>query len=50
MTSVDRLGFHLRLKTSEGVRGARIGFVREVSTPAETRSVLVEMVKQAGQA
>ena len=49
MTSVDRLGFQVRLKTLEGVRGARIGFVREVSSPAEVRSVLVEMVQTARQ-
>jgi putative heme iron utilization protein len=49
ITSVDRLGFHLRVKTQEGVRGARIAFPREVSTPADTRSVLVEMVQQARQ-
>jgi putative heme iron utilization protein len=47
MTAVDRLGFHVRLKTSDGMRGARIAFLREVSNPAETRKVLVEMVKQA---
>lgn len=47
MTSVDRLGFQVRLKTAEGVRGARIAFVREVGSPAETRSVLVEMVQEA---
>jgi heme iron utilization protein len=47
MTAVDRLGFHLRLKTPEGIRGARIAFLREVSNPAETRKVLVEMVQQA---
>jgi putative heme iron utilization protein len=47
MTSIDRLGFHLRLKTQEGLRGARIAFSRAVSNPAETRSVLVEMVQQA---
>jgi heme iron utilization protein len=47
MTSVDRLGFHLRLKTAEGIRGTRIAFLREVSSPAQTRSVLVEMVEQA---
>jgi hypothetical protein len=45
MTSVDRLGFHLRLKTAEGMRGARIAFLREVRSPEETRSVLVEMVR-----
>jgi heme iron utilization protein len=49
MTSVDRLGFHVRLKTQDGVRGARIAFLREVSSPADTRKVLVEMVQQARQ-
>ena len=47
MTAVDRLGFHARLKTQDGVKGARIAFLREVSNPAETREVLVEMVQQA---
>jgi hypothetical protein len=47
MTAVDRLGFHVRLKTQDGMRGARIAFLREVSTPADTRKVLVEMVQQA---
>ncbi len=47
MIAVDRLGFHLRVKTNDGVRGARIAFFREVSNPAETRKVLVEMVQQA---
>jgi heme iron utilization protein len=47
MTAVDRLGFHVRLKTQDGMRGARIAFLREVSNPAETRNVLVEMVQQA---
>jgi len=47
MAAVDRLGFHLRLKTQEGIRGARIAFLREVSNPTETRNVLVEMVQQA---
>jgi heme iron utilization protein len=48
MTAVDRLGFHVRLKTPDGMRSARIAFLREVSNPAETRKVLVEMVQQAG--
>ena len=47
MTSVDRLGFHVSLKTQDGTRGARIAFLREVSSPAEARRVLVEMVGQA---
>ena len=49
MTSVDRLGFHVRLNTHDGIRGTRIAFLRQVSTPAETRDVLVEMVRQARQ-
>jgi putative heme iron utilization protein len=47
MTSVDRLGFHVRAVTPAGIKGARIAFPREATTPAETRSVLVEMVKHA---
>ena len=49
MTAVDRLGFHVRLKTSDGMKGARIAFLREVRNPAEARKVLVEMVQQARQ-
>jgi putative heme iron utilization protein len=49
MTSVDRLGFHVRLKTQDGTRGARIAFLREAGTPAEARNVLVDMVAQARQ-
>lgn len=47
MTAVDRLGFHVRVKTQDGMRGARIAFLRVVSNPAETRKVLVEMEQQA---
>jgi len=47
MTSVDRLGFQVRLKTRDGVRGARIAFLREVRDPAEAREVLIVMVRQA---
>jgi len=49
MTSVDRLGFHVRLKTGGGPRGARIAFSREVGSPAEARAVLTDMVAQARQ-
>jgi heme iron utilization protein len=47
MTSVDRLGFHVRMKTEEGMKGARVAFPSEASTPLETRKLLVEMVQQA---
>ena len=49
MTSVDRLGFHLRLKTQDGVKGTRVAFLREVSDASQTREAFVEMVKQARQ-
>jgi heme oxygenase (biliverdin-IX-beta and delta-forming) len=49
MTAVDRLGFHMRLRTQDGMRGARIAFLREVRSPAEARKVLVEMTQQARQ-
>jgi len=49
LTSVDRLGFHLRLKTQDGMKGTRIAFLREVRDPAQAREVFVEMVLQARQ-
>lgn len=47
MTAVDRLGFHVRIQTQDGMRGARIAFLREVGNPAETRKVLMKMAQQA---
>jgi putative heme iron utilization protein len=47
MTSVDRLGFYLRMKTADGMRGMRINFVREVHDAGEARTALVEMVRAA---
>jgi putative heme iron utilization protein len=47
MTTVDRLGFHVRLKVPDGMRGARIAFSHEVRNAAEAREVLVEMVQHA---
>jgi putative heme iron utilization protein len=47
MTTVDRLGFHLRLKTGDRFHGRRVAFIREVQTTAEARAVLVEMARQA---
>jgi heme iron utilization protein len=49
MTSIDRLGFYVRLKTKDGIKGARINFLHEATTPQEVRKVLVEMVQQARQ-
>jgi hypothetical protein len=47
MTAVDRLGFQVRVKMQDGMRGARIAFLQEVRNSAEARKVLVEMVQQA---
>ncbi|MGA3049372.1 MAG: DUF2470 domain-containing protein [Terracidiphilus sp.] len=47
MTSIDRLGFSLRLKTKDGVKGARINFLNEIAAPEDARMMLVEMVRQA---
>jgi putative heme iron utilization protein len=49
MTAVDRLGFHVRLRTQDGMKGTRIAFLREARNAAETRKVLVEMVQRARQ-
>jgi hypothetical protein len=49
MTAVDRLGFNLRLKTHEGLRGTRVAFPREVTNSAEARVALVEMVARSRQ-
>jgi putative heme iron utilization protein len=47
MTAVDRLGFHLRLRSGERMHGARIAFPREVRSIGDARTVLVEMVRAA---
>ena len=46
MTSVDRLGFHVRVTTEAGIKGVRIPFEQEVRTTEDTRRVLVEMVRR----
>ncbi|MGI9472638.1 MAG: HugZ family protein [Rubripirellula sp.] len=47
ITAVDRLGFHVRLKTPERVQSVRIGFPKEVRTSDECRAAFVAMVKKA---
>ena len=49
VVSVDRLGMKLRLKQKERLGSARIAFPREVSTPEETRAILIEMLRDARQ-
>jgi hypothetical protein len=47
ITAVDRLGFHLRLKSGDRIHGRRVAFLREVKDAADARAVFVEMVRQA---
>jgi len=47
MVTVDRLGFKLRLRQGERLSSVRIGFPREVTTSAQSREVLIEMLRQA---
>ncbi len=47
MTSVDRLGFKLRITSGPRMHGARIPFPREVTTPEECRAVFIEMLRAA---
>jgi putative heme iron utilization protein len=47
MVGVDRLGFKLRLRHGERLHSIRIPFPREVRTAGETRTVLIEMLRDA---
>jgi len=47
ITAVDRLGFHLRLKSGDRIHGRRVAFVREVRNMEDARAVFIEMVRQA---
>jgi hypothetical protein len=44
MTSVDRLGFNVRLKAGMEMFNRRIGFIREARSREEARCVIIEMV------
>lgn len=50
MTAVDRLGFHLRVRTAEGMRGTRIGFSGEARDASRVRELLVAQVQEARKA
>ncbi len=47
ITAVDRLGFHLRLKSADRIHGRRVAFVREVRDTEDARAVFIEMVREA---
>jgi hypothetical protein len=50
MVTVDRLGFKLRVTGAGRRHSVRIAFPREVTTAAESRAVLIEMLKRAREA
>jgi hypothetical protein len=47
MTSIDRLGFHVRLTTPDRVRSVRIAFLVQARTVADTRKIMEQMVRLA---
>jgi len=47
MVTVDRLGFKLRLRQGQRLSSVRIAFPHEVTTAAESRTVLIDMLRQA---
>jgi putative heme iron utilization protein len=47
MTSVDRMGFRLRLRIGERLQGIRINFPAEVRSSEQARTVLVGMLRTA---
>lgn len=47
MVSCDRLGFVVRAKTAEGMKGARIQFTEPVTSKEQARSMLVAMTRAA---
>jgi putative heme iron utilization protein len=47
MTGIDRYGFEMSAKTSEGPRPVRLAFAQPLSTPAEARAALIAMLNEA---
>ncbi len=49
MTALDRLGFHLRIKTADRMQGGRVAFSTPVRNAQEVRAGLAAMAAQARQ-
>ncbi len=47
MVSCDRLGFVVRVRTAEGMKGARIQFPEPVTSREQARKVMVAMTREA---
>ena len=48
ITTMDRLGFHLRVKTPERMQGGRFAFTNPVRTAQEARAGVAELAAKAG--
>ena len=49
VTALDRLGFHLRIKTADRMQGGRVAFTHPVRNAQEVRAGLAGMGAQAKQ-
>jgi putative heme iron utilization protein len=49
MTALDRLGFHLRIKTADRMQGGRVAFTSPVRNAQDVKAALVQMATQAKQ-
>lgn len=47
VTALDRLGFHLRIKTADRMRGGRVAFTKPVHTAQEVKAELDAMAAKA---
>ena len=47
MVWLDRLGFHVRLKTADRVRSVRIAFLVQARSAADTRRIMEQMLRLA---
>jgi putative heme iron utilization protein len=47
MTSVDRMGFRVRARCGDTMKGVRINFPSEVRSSEDARKVLVGMLRDA---
>ena len=47
IVSCDRLGFVVRVRTAEGMKGTRIAFLEPVMSREDARKMFVAMTKQS---
>ena len=47
ITTIDRLGFHLRVKTPDRMQGGRFAFTHPVRTAQEARAGLADLATKA---